>query len=82
VAAIEQRLQAFAFHQFHGDEIRGRSLPRVVHHDDVGMREETRGARFGLEPRQKFGPRQAGAFFAQANRFDGDGAPMTGSMAR
>src|SRR5208337_2346101 len=78
VAGIEQRLQAFAFHQLHGDEIEAVLFARVVHHDDVGMREETRGARFGLEPRQEFGPRQAGAFLAQANRLDGDGAPDDG----
>src|SRR6201987_483389 len=74
-AAIEQRLQAFAFHQFHRDVIKAVFFSGIIDHDDVRMRQQSRGARFGLEPRKQFGPGQARSFFAQPNGFDGDVAP-------
>jgi len=42
------------------------------------MGEETGGAGFGLEAGEKFGAAEAGAFFAEADGFDGDGAADDG----
>ena len=75
VAAVKQRLQALSFHQFHGDVVEAVFFAGVKNHHDVRMRQQTRGARFGLEPRQEFGARKSCAFFAQPDGFDRHGAP-------
>ena len=73
--AVEQRLHALAFHQFHGDVVQAVFFARVVHHHDVGMGQQTGCARLGLESRQQFGTGQSRAFFAQFDGFDRDRAP-------
>ena len=75
VAAIEQRLQALSLHQFHGDVVEAVFLARVENHHDVGMRQQTSGARFGLEPCEEFGARETCALFAQPDGFDRNGTP-------
>ena len=63
MAVVEQRLQALAFHQFHGDVVEAVFFAGVEDHYDVWMRQQTSGARLGLESRQKFWARKACAFF-------------------
>src|ERR1700719_3152043 len=75
VAAVKQRLQALTFHQLHGDVVEAVFFAGVENHHDVRMCQQTRGARFGLEPRQEFGARKSCAFFAQPDGFDRHGAP-------
>ncbi len=75
VAVIEQCLQTFSLHQFHGDVVQAVFFARVENHHDVGMRQQTCGTRFGLESRQEFGVREPCAFFAQPDGFDRNGAP-------
>ena len=69
------RLHALAFHQLHRDVVQAVFFARVEHHDDVGVRQQSGRARFGLKPRQQLRARQSRAFFAQFDGFYRDGAP-------
>ncbi len=78
VAGIEERLEAFALDEFHGDVEEAVFFAGIVDDHDVGMGEESGGAGFGLETGEKFGAAEAGALFAKADSFDGDGAADDG----
>src|SRR5438094_2541600 len=75
VAVVEQRLKALAFHQFHGDVVEAVLFAGVEDHYDVEVRQQTSGARLGLESRQKFGTRKARTFLTQPNGLDRHRAP-------
>src|SRR5215470_1248442 len=74
MAGIEQSLQALALDEFHADVVEAVFFSGVVDNHDVGMRKQPGGARFGLETGKKFRAAEAGAFFAEADGFDGHGA--------
>ena len=69
---IEQRLEAAAFDQLHGDVKLAIFFAGVEDHHDVGVRQEARGASFSLKARHEFLARQAGSCFDQANGLHGD----------
>ena len=73
VAGVDQRLHAFAFHQFHRDVVLTILFACVIDHNNVGMGEQAGRTRFGLEALQEFGPGQAGTFLAELNSLDRDG---------
>src|ERR1700716_2034517 len=78
MSVVKERLQAAALHEFHYDVVKAIFFAGVENHDDVGVGQEARGARFRLKPGQKLRPSEAGAFGAELNRFDSDGAPNDG----
>src|SRR6266481_6541521 len=75
MAAIEQRLKAFSLYQLHGDVVEAVFFAGVEYHNDVGVGQQSSGARFGLEARQKFGTRESRTFFAQPDGFYRYGTP-------
>ena len=75
MAAIEQRLQTLSFNQLHSDVVKAVFFAGIENHHDVRMRQQTCGARFGLESRQEFGARESCACFAQPDGLDSNGAP-------
>src|SRR5258707_10616462 len=78
MAGVEESLEAFALDKFHGDVVEAVFFAGIVDNHYVGMGEETGGAGFGLEAREKLGAAEAGAFFAEADGFDGNGAADDG----
>jgi len=46
---IDQRLQAAPFHELHGDIKQALFFACVENDDDIGMGQEARGARLGLD---------------------------------
>src|SRR5258708_33690688 len=78
MAGVEESLEAFALDKLHGDVVEAVFFAGIVDNYDVGMGEETGGAGFGLEAGEKFGAAEAGAFFTEADGFDGDGAADDG----
>src|SRR5215469_18587801 len=74
MAGIEQSLQALALDEFHADVVEAVFFSGVVDNHDVGMRKQPGSARFGLETGKKLRAAEAGAFFAEADGFDGHGA--------
>src|ERR1700737_4088322 len=78
MAVVEERLQAAALYEFHDDVIEAILFAGVENHDDVGVGQEARGARFRLKARQQLRAGEAGAFGAELDRFDSDGAPDDG----
>ncbi len=78
MAGVEESLEAFALDKLHGDVVEAVFFAGIVDNYDVGMGEETGGAGFGLEAREKLGAAEAGAFFTEADGFDGDGAADDG----
>src|SRR5215469_13017397 len=74
MAGIEKRLETLAFDELHANVVEAVFFAGVVNHHNVGMREQPRGSRFGLEAGKKLGTAEAGAFFAEANGLDCYGA--------
>src|SRR6266571_7971026 len=74
MAVVEQGLQTLSLNQLHGDVVEPVFFACVENHHDVGMGQQTSGARFRLESRQEFGARESRAFFAQPDSLDRDGA--------
>jgi len=78
VAGVDESLKAFALDEFHGDVVETVLFAGIVDDDDVGMGEQAGGSGFRLEAGEKFWAAEAGALFAEADGFDGDGAADDG----
>ncbi len=74
MAVVEQGLQTLSLNQLHGDVVEPVFFACVENHHDVGMGQQTCGARFRLKSRQEFWARESRAFFAQPDGLDRDGA--------
>ena len=67
---IDQRLQASPLHEFHGDVEESVFFAGVEDHDDIGMGQQARRARLGLEAPDQFFARQSRPRFGQAQSFN------------
>ena len=67
---IDQRLQAAPLHQLHGDVEQAFFFAGIEDHDDIGVGQQARRARLGLEPADQFFARQSRPCFGQVQSFN------------
>jgi len=78
VTIVEERLEAAALYEFHGDVVEAVFFAGIENDHDIGMGQKTGGARFRLKSGEKLGASKAGAFGAELDGFDSDGAADDG----
>src|ERR1700730_16802244 len=75
---VEEGLETTAFHELHGDVVEAVLFAGIENDYDIGMGQHPGGARFGLKTSEKLGSSEAGAFGAELDGFDSDGAADNG----
>src|ERR1700675_427652 len=75
---VEERLEAAAFHKLHGDVVKAVFFAGIENDDDIGVGQQSSSARFRLKSGEKLGASKAGAFGAEFDGLNGDGATDDG----